>query len=80
MSCSGPTGRSDGDNLMRGRQVTPYGVVPLPLDDDVISSPYISMPVSVASGSVSVLGGVGVLGPQYPSLRQFSLPFKHFYG
>ena len=65
MSRSGSTGGSDGDNLMRGRQVTPSGVVPLPLVEDVISSPNISMPVSVASGSVS---GVGVLGPPNPSL------------
>ena len=44
MSCSGSAGGSDGDNLMRGRQVTPSGMVPPPLDD-VISSPNISMPV-----------------------------------
>ena len=58
VSRSGSTGGSDGDNLMRGRQVTPSGVVPLPLEEDVISSPNASMPVSVASGNVS---GVGTL-------------------
>ena len=60
MSRSGSTGGSDGDNLMRGRQVTRSGMVPPPIEEDVISSPYISLPVSVASASVSVLGGVGV--------------------
>ena len=73
MSRSGSTGESDGANLMRGRQVTPSGVVPPPLEDDVISSPYISMLVSVASGSISGMGGVGVLGPQNPSLGQFNV-------
>ena len=70
VSHSGSTGGSDGDNLMRGHQVTPSAVVPPPLEN-VISSPSISMPVPVASGSVS---GVGVLGPQNPSLGQFSVP------
>ena len=66
MSYHGSTGGSDGDNLMRGRQVTPSGMVPPPLEEDVISSSpiYISLPVPVASGSVSFRGGVGVLGPQ----------------
>ena len=35
----GSTGGSDDDNLMRGRQVTPSGMVPPPLEEDVISSP-----------------------------------------
>ena len=47
MSHSGSTGGSDGDNLMRGRQVTPSGVVPRP-QEDVIASPIMS--VFVASG------------------------------
>ena len=53
MSHSGSAGGSDGDNLLRGRQVAPYGVVPPPLEEDIISSPVISMSVSVGSGSVS---------------------------
>ena len=73
VSRSGLTGGSDGDNLMRGRQVTPSGVVPPPLED-VISSPNILLPVSLASGSVSSVGGVGALGPSNPSLGQFSVP------
>ena len=77
VSRSGSTGGSDGDNLMRGRQVTPSGVVPSPIED-VISSPNISMLVSLASGSVSGMGGVGVLGPQNPSLGQFSVPQAGF--
>ena len=74
MSRSGSTGGSDGDNLMRGRQVTPSGVVPPPLEEDVISSPNILMPVSIASGSVSGVGDLGMLGPPLPSLGQFSVP------
>ena len=56
VSYHGSTGGSDGNNLMRGRQITPSGMVPPPLKEDVISSPYIyiSLPVSVASGSVSL--------------------------
>ena len=73
VSRSGSTGGSDGDNLMRGRQVTPSGVVPPPLEEDVISSPIMSMPVSVASSSVSGVGDLGVLGPPLPSLGQFSV-------
>ena len=79
MSRIGSTGWSDGDNLMRGCQVTPSDVVPPPLEEDVISSPYISMPVSVASGSVSGMGGVGLLGPQNPLLGQFSVPSRQDY-
>ena len=70
---SGSAGGSDGDNLRRGRQVAPSGVVPPPLKD-VISSPIISMPVSVASGSVSDVGNLDVLRPPLPSLGQFSVP------
>ena len=55
---------------------TSPGLVPLPLEEDVISSPNISMPVSIASGSVSGVGGVGVLGPPNPSLGQFSVPLR----
>ena len=61
MSHSGSAGGSDGNNLMRGCRVAPSGVVPPPLED-VISSPIISMPVSVASSSVSGVGNSGVLG------------------
>ena len=74
VSHSGSAGGSDGDNLLRGRQVAPSGVVPPPLEDDVISSPIISMPVFVASGSVSGVGNLGVLRPPLPSLGQFSVP------
>ena len=70
VSRSESTGGSGGDNLIRGRQATPSGAVPPPLED-VVSSPSISMPVSVASGSVSGMGGVGVLGPQNPSRQDF---------
>ena len=45
VSYNGSAWGSDGDNLIRGRQVTPSGMVPLPLEEDVISSPNISMPV-----------------------------------
>ena len=64
----GSTGGSDGDNLMRGRQVAPSGMVPPPFEDDVISypppppSPHIY--VFLASSSFNVLGGIAVLGPR----------------
>ena len=76
MSRSGLTGGSEGDDLMRGSLVTPSGVVPPPLKKDVISSPIMSMPVSLASGSVSSVGGVGALGPPNPSLGQFGDPIR----
>ena len=72
MSSSGSTGGSEGNNLMRGRLVSPSGMVPPPFQDDVISSPN----VSVASGNVSSVGGVGALGPPNPSLGQFSDPSR----
>ena len=77
VSRSGSTRGRDGDKLMRGRRVTLSGVVPPPLKEDVISSPIISMPVSLASGSVSDVGDVGVLGPPNPSLGQFSVSHRH---
>ena len=40
------------------------------------SPPNISMPVSLASGSVSGVGGVGALGPPNPLLGQFSVPSR----
>ena len=61
--------------LMRGRQVTPSGMVPPPVEEDVISSPIISMPLSVASGG----GGVGVLGSHNPSLGLFSVPSRQVF-
>ena len=79
VSYNGSAAGSDGNNLMRGRQVTPSGMVPPPLEEDVISSPIISMPVSVASGNVSVGGGVGVLGPHNPSLGLFSVPSRQVF-
>ena len=57
MSRSGSAEGSEGDNLMRGRPVAPSGMVPLPFEDDVISSPNVSVNVSVASGTVSSMGG-----------------------
>ena len=60
VSQRGSTGGSDADSLLRGRQVAPSGMVPWPQEDDVISSPILS--VSVASGS-----SVSVPGPLPPS-------------
>ena len=54
MSRSGSTGGSEVNYLMRGCLVAPSGMVPLPFEEDVISSPN----VSVASGNVSSVGGV----------------------
>ena len=81
MSCSGSAGGSEGDNLMRGRLAAPSGVVPPPIQDNVISplpppSPNVSVHVSVASGTVGSGGRVGVLGPSIPSLGQFSDPYQ----
>ena len=56
---------------MRGRLVTPSGMVPPPFED-VISSPN----VSLASGNVSSVGGEGTLGLPNPSLGQFSDPSR----
>ena len=61
---------------MRGRLVTPSGMVPPPLEEDFISSSIMSVPVSLDSVSVSSVGGVGVLGPPNPSLGQFSDPIR----
>ena len=56
---------------MRGRRVTPSGMVPPPLEEDVISSPP-HIYVSIASSSFSVLGGVGLLGPRKNPLGPLS--------
>ena len=76
MSRSGSTVGSEGDNLMRGRLVTPSGMVPPSFEEDVISSLNVSVSVSLASGNVSNLGGVGTVGPPNPSLGQFSDPSR----
>ena len=52
----GSTGGSDGDNLMRGRQVAPSGMVPPLFEEEVISPPP-HIYVFVASSSFSVLEG-----------------------
>ena len=49
VSYHGSTGGSDGNNLMRGHQVAPSGKVPLPLEEDVISSHYIYFIACVCS-------------------------------
>ena len=48
-------GGSDAESLMRGWQVPPPGMVPRPHEDDVISSPIMS--VSVASGRSDSVSG-----------------------
>ena len=61
VSHRGSTGGSDAESLMRGRQVALSGTVPRPQEEDVISSPIMS--VSVASSR-----SVSVPGPLPPSL------------
>ena len=61
---------------MRGRLVAPSGMVPPPFEEDVISSPNVSVNVSVASCNISSVGGVGALGTPNPSLGQFSDPSR----
>ena len=67
VSHRGSIGGSDAESLMRGRQVAPSGMVPRPQEEDVISSPFMS--VSVASGRFD-----SVSGPHIPSLGQVSAP------
>ena len=77
VSCSGSAGGSEGDNLMRGRPVAPSGVVPLPIQEDVIPPPppphpSVCVHVPVASDTVGSGVGVFVMGPSTPLLGQFS--------
>ena len=63
----GSTGESDAESLLRDRQVASSGMVPRPQEEDVISSPILS--VSVASGRFD-----SVSGPHIPLLGQVSAP------
>ena len=80
VSRSRSAGGSEGNNLMKGRPVAPSGMVPPPIEEDVISPPNVSVHVSVACGTVSSMDGVGALGLPNPSLGQFSDPYRQDLG